>query len=91
VVGRTNRKDGEVFDHVKREWEPLGAEMAHAHGNISAVSVAGGLLAVGVNSPELYEEETGRWITLPHAMIAKRQGVGLASVPAAALAATVAH
>jgi hypothetical protein len=81
------RKDGEVFDPVKREWEPLGAEMAHKHGNISTAAVAGGLLAVGVNPPELYSEETGRWVTLPHAMAEKRCATGLVSVPAAALVA----
>ena len=84
------RKDGEVFDPVKREWEPLGAEMAHAHVDMSPVAVAGGLLAVGVTTPELYEEGTGRWFTLPHAMahkIQKRKATGLISVPAAALVA----
>ena len=90
-----DRMDGEVFDPVKREWEPLGVEMANESFDRNTVAVAGGLLtvpaAVGVTRPELYEEETGRWIALPHAMIAKRQGVGLVSVPAAALAATVAH
>jgi hypothetical protein len=84
------RKDGEVFDPVKREWEPLGAEMAHKHGNISTVAVAGGLLAVGLNPPELYDEESGRWVTLPHGMVEQRQGVGLVSMPAAALAAAAA-
>jgi hypothetical protein len=81
------RKDGEVFDPVKREWEPLGAEMAHVHGDISTVAVAGGLLAVGVNSPELYDEESGRWLTLPRAMVQQRRGTGLVSVPAAVLVA----
>ena len=69
----------------------LGVEMANESFDRSTVAVAGGLLAVGVTRPELYEEETGRWIALPQTMIAKRQGVGLVSVPAAALAATVAH
>eukprot|EP01046_Picozoa_sp_COSAG06_P077526 COSAG06_NODE_25287_length_640_cov_1.585952_1_plen_199_part_10 len=80
-----NRKDGEVFDPVKREWEPLGAEMAYAHGNINIVAVAGGLLAVGANPPELYEEESGRWLRLPHATAEQRHGTGLVPVPAAAL------
>jgi N-acetylneuraminic acid mutarotase len=86
--GKT-RKDGEVFDPVKCEWEPLGADTAHHHGNISAVAVAGGLLAVGMNSlnpaPELYDEGSGRWLTLPHATVEQRGGTGLASVPASAL------
>ena len=81
------RKDGEVFDPVKREWEPLGVEMANYHGNISTVAVAGGLLAVGLHPPELYAEESGRWVTLPHAMAEPRAGAGLVSVPAAALTA----
>jgi hypothetical protein len=60
------------------------------HGNISTVAVAGGLLAVGLNSPELYDEESGRWVTLPHAMADKRKGAGLISVPVAALGAAAA-
>ena len=87
-----DRKDGEVFDPVKREWEPLGAEMAHHHPNISTVAVAGGLLAVSVaedhDRNELYDEESGRWFALPHAMVQPREATGLASVPAAALSPT---
>jgi hypothetical protein len=79
------RKDGEVFDPVTREWEPLGAEMARKHRQISAVAVAGGLIVVGTTALELYEEETGRWLTLPHAMAELRKGAGLVPVPAAAL------
>jgi hypothetical protein len=85
-----SRKDGEVFDPVKCEWEPLGAEMAHEHPNISAVAVAGGLLVVGVSSNEVYDEESGRWLTLPQAMVQPRKGAGLVSVPAAALLAAAA-
>jgi hypothetical protein len=81
-----------VYDPVKREWEPLGAEMAHTCGNNSTVAVAGGLLVVasrvlalgGALSPELYDEGSGRWLTLPHAMVEQRGGTGLASVPASA-------
>jgi hypothetical protein len=98
VVGGTGtdnvpRKDGEVYDPVKREWEPLGAEMAHTHGNISTVAVAGGLLAMGANPSELYDEDSGRWLTLPHAMADQRtgtKGTGLVSMPAAALVAAAA-
>ena len=63
--------------------------LAHRHGNISAVAVAGGLLAVGGRrvAPELYDEESGRWLTLPHAMVEPRKATGLVSVPAAALVA----
>jgi hypothetical protein len=85
-----SRKDGEVFDPVKCEWEPLGAEMAHEHGNISTVAVAGGLLAVGFHPPELYDEESGRWVTLPHGIADKRTATGLMSLPTAALVAAAA-
>jgi N-acetylneuraminic acid mutarotase len=86
------RKDGEVYDPVKREWEPLGAEMAEAHVSISGIAVAGGLLAVGgghniMSMSELYDEETGRWLTLPHKMVEERITVGSVSVSAAALSA----
>jgi hypothetical protein len=82
-----DRMDGEVFDPVKREWEPLGVEMANESFDRSTVAVAGGLLAVGVNPPELYDEESRRWLTLPHAMVEPRKATGLVSVPAAALVA----
>jgi N-acetylneuraminic acid mutarotase len=95
VVGGTgtdgdDRKDGEVFDPVKREWEPLGAEMAYRHVANSAVAVPGGLVVVSVDDGgpnELHDEESGRWFQLPHAMVQPRQGTGLALVPAAALIA----
>jgi N-acetylneuraminic acid mutarotase len=77
------RRDGEVFDPAKREWKPLGAEMTHKHGNISAVAVAGGLIVVGGENTELYDEESGRWVTLPHGIADKRKGAGLVSVPVA--------
>eukprot|EP01046_Picozoa_sp_COSAG06_P010397 COSAG06_NODE_567_length_14186_cov_3.587918_4_plen_479_part_00 len=85
------RKDGEVFDPVKREWEPLGAEMAQKHDNISATAVAGGLLVIGLaGRPELYDEDSGRWLTLPHVMVQPRNAAGLISLPAAALVAAAA-
>jgi hypothetical protein len=85
------RKDGQVFDPVKREWEPLGAEMAQKHDNTSAVAVAGGLLVMGLaGRPELYDEDSGRWLTLPHAMVQPRKATGLISLPAAALVAAAA-
>ena len=85
------RKDGEVFDPVKREWEPLGAEMAQKHGTISATAVAGGLLVMGLAGRlELYDEDSGRWLTLPHAMVQPRNAAGLISLPAAALVAVAA-
>jgi hypothetical protein len=90
-----DRKDGEVFDPVKREWEPLGAEMANDRENISAVAVAGGLIVARhaaedeelYSSEELYDEESGRWFELPqHPMAEPRMSTALVSVPVAALA-----
>jgi hypothetical protein len=53
------------------------------------MAVAGGLLAVGGGHTmsELYDEETGRWLTLPHKMVEERITVGSVSVSAAALSA----
>ena len=80
-----------MFDPVKREWEPLGADMAHNHPNISIMAVAGGLLAVGGGiAAELYDEGSGRWVTLPHAMVQPRGAAGLISVPVGALGASAA-
>ena len=87
----SRKDDGEVFDPVKREWEPLPAEMAHFHSNKSAVAVSGGLLVVSVDKDnalnELHNEGSGRWFQLPHAMSVPRASTGLVSVPAAALTA----
>ena len=87
-------KDGEVFDPVKREWKPLVAETTGKHDDASAVAVAGGLIVVGGmngpggNGPELYDEESGRWIRLPDTMAEPREGaLVLVSVPAVALTA----
>jgi hypothetical protein len=88
------RTDGEVFDPVKREWEPLAERASHSHGNFTdsgAVAVAGGLVAAGgAATTELYDEENGRWVTLPRATAEFREGTGLVSVPAAALVAAAA-
>jgi hypothetical protein len=62
--------------------------MAQQHGNIGAVAVCGGLVVVGGSSSELYDEESGRWVTPPHVTIQLGSGTGLVSVPAAALLAS---
>ena len=52
------------------------------------MAVAGGVLAMGgvpEIPPELYGEQTRRWLKLPHAMVEPRDGAGLVSVPVAAL------
>jgi hypothetical protein len=67
--------DGEVFDPVRRVWEPLPADMACERCAFGAEAVAGGLLVSGGSGqPELYDEESGRWFTLPHPRKSSRQG-----------------
>ena len=67
-----------------------GAEMANYHRNISTVAVAGAMLLVSVDEDgdptELHDEDSGQWFQLPHAMLQPRDGTGLVSVPASALA-----
>jgi hypothetical protein len=64
--------------------------MAHNDGGIGVVAVAGGAMVFGDTGvgtmPELYDEGSGRWFTLPHAMIQPRAATGMASVPAALVA-----
>ena len=87
-TGGVVRKDGVVYDPVRREWEPLGAETAINSGLIDTVAVAGGLVQFGYKCrAELYDEGSGRWFSLPHAMMVQpRHCNGFVSVPAAALA-----
>ena len=69
------RKDGEVFDPVRRVWEPLPADMKLGRRDFGVEAVAGGLLVSGFRkASELYDEASGRWFTLPHRMKAPRKG-----------------
>ena len=67
-----DRSDGEVYDPVRRVWEPLPAEMAVSRYGSFAAPVPGGLIVAGgnnddaIDSAELYEEASGRWFRLPH-------------------------
>ena len=79
------RKGGEAFDPAKRAWEPL-QEMAEARGCPAAVPVAGGMVAAGSETLDLFDEESGRWMALPHPM-AEPRTTQLVSLPASALQA----
>ena len=79
-----SRKDCEAFDPVKRTWEPL-PEMAAERANTAAVPVAGGIVAAGMEKVDLFDEESGRWLTLPHPMTEPRLITQLVSLPASAL------
>ena len=77
--------DGEVVAAAAGRWEALGSDIAsHA-----VVVVAGGLVAIGEDlqaaAPELFDEQSGRWIALAHGPAASRDG-GEVVVLASALA-----
>ena len=78
------REDAEAFDPVSRAWQPLPPMPRHLVTG-AAVPVAGGLLAVAGRDHAdamLFEEESGRWFTLPGQMPTGRQGHGLTTIPA---------
>ena len=81
------RKDGEgLFDPVKRTWEAL-PEMDTVPGNIAAAPVAPGMVAAANENVKLFDEESGRWLTLPHPMSEPRSNTQLVSLSASALQA----
>ena len=79
-----SRKDCEAFDPVKRTWEAL-PEMAVAIRGPGAAPVAGGMVVAGRLTVELFDEENGQWLTLPHPMARLRDITRLVSLPASAL------
>jgi hypothetical protein len=82
--GNKGRVDAEAFDPVSRAWQPL-PPMPHGLVDGAAVAVAGGLLAVGGENHAgamLFDEESGRWFTLPGQMPMWRSGHGLTTIPA---------
>jgi hypothetical protein len=65
--------------------------MATGRGCAALVAVLGGMVAVGgdqrVAAAELFDEESGRWIALPHAMAASRDvSASVVLMPASAAA-----
>ena len=79
------RQDCEAFDPVKRTREPL-PETAETIGNAAAAPVAGGMIVVGREKVILFDEESGRWLLLPHSMARPRVGATqMVSLPASAL------
>ena len=81
-----SRKNCEAFDPVKRTWEPLPAMNAERV-DPAAEQVAGGMVVVGEETVELFDEESGRWLALPHAMAQPRLSTQLVSLPAPVLLA----
>jgi hypothetical protein len=77
--------DVEAFDPVRRAWEPL-PPMPRDMTCGAAVAVAGGLLAGGGFNHAgamLFEEESGRWLTLPNRMPTARDGHTLITISTA--------
>jgi hypothetical protein len=83
-VDGLKRKDGEAFDPVTRTWEPL-PEMLSKRANPAVVPVAGGMIVAGRETAELFDEESGWWLALPHPMAQPRGATQLVSLPASAL------
>ena len=78
-----------LFDPAKVTWEPM-PEMAVARANAAAAPVSGGLIVMGKETAELFDEESGQWLALPHPMAQPREYTQLISLPASALQAAAA-
>jgi hypothetical protein len=88
TTGTTGTADtgdtGEAFDPIRRVWEPLPC-MNSSFRAPTAVPVAGGMLVLAgneeeqhVRAPQLFDEESGRWFTLPYQpMLRKRSTIVL--------------
>jgi hypothetical protein len=77
------RADAEAFDPVSRAWQPL-SPMPNSSVDRVAVAVAGAVLAVGGHTGAmLFDEESGRWFTLPDQTPTARDGHALITVPTA--------
>eukprot|EP01043_Picozoa_sp_COSAG02_P009010 COSAG02_NODE_299_length_25349_cov_53.762020_12_plen_381_part_00 len=89
-----DRKNGEVLDLsncARGTWHPL-PKSKHVRGMTGVTAVPGGMVAVGSfdksGAPnEMFDEEMGRWFTLPHAMIDIRASTRAVPVASAAIAA----
>ena len=84
------KRDGEVFDPATGMWEPLPG-MAASRGSHALAAVAGGMVAFGGDqqaaAAELFDQESGRWLALPHGPAALRDSTArVVSAPASCLA-----
>ena len=81
-----DRQYCEAFDPVKRTSEPL-PEMAAKRPAPAAALVAGAMVVAGRGTVGLFDEESERWLALPHPMAEPRNTTHLISLPALALQA----
>jgi hypothetical protein len=94
-VGFFSLRDGEVYDCARNEWAPLPAPIGMVGGGrecAALVPVAGGMMILGGDADdesveaELWDEESQRWLELPHGMIPyQRSGARAVSVSVGAL------
>eukprot|EP01047_Picozoa_sp_COSAG01_P020064 COSAG01_NODE_1134_length_11558_cov_8.381360_8_plen_228_part_00 len=89
-------RGGEVYDCARNEWTPLPASIGDigmvGGGRLGAalVPVAGGVLILGGDAAdsakgELWDEESRRWLELPHRMDTTCSFAAAVSVPVGAL------
>ena len=86
------RRDAEFFDPVTLKWRDKCSDMAYARGVPGLAVVPGGAVAIGSQNHmdngaanvEIYDEDTGRWFRLPHAMAKPRVAGSLITLPASA-------
>ena len=78
------RKGGEAFDPLRQTWQPL-PEMTEARVSTGIEPVAGGLVVEGA----LFDEESERWLAMPHPM-GQPRAAQLVSLPVGALQVAVA-
>jgi hypothetical protein len=97
IVGGHNaegvHRDGEVYDCARNEWTPLPTPIGIVGGpptillsrlGAALVPVAGGMLILG-GRPELWDEESQRWLELPHGMDTPRSSAAAMLLPVGAL------
>ena len=90
------RRDAEFFDPKTLTWRKTSCDMAFARGIPGLAVVPGGAVVVGSQNDmlpgtanvELYDEEAGRWLQLPHAMAKPRVAGSLITLPAAMFGAS---
>ncbi len=89
----TRRRDVEFFNPASLTWRVKRSDMAFARGIPGLAVVPGGVVVAGSQNQmdqntanvELYDEDTGKWLRLPHPMTKPRVAASLVALPAAAL------
>lgn len=88
----TRRRDAELFDPASLTWRTKRSHMAFSRGIPGLAVVPGGAVVTGSHNQmgensrnvELYDEDSGQWLRLPHPMAKPRVAGSLVTLPAAA-------